>query len=127
VSTHTATRTAARGESPIEIVSRGPIGERSRRRLRRELERLSAEAPRRAVFVRGALSFEQNPSVERPAHASATIDLGRRTVRASVAAAGTADAIDLLVRRLRRALRDLRGRDEAARHHRAPGHHAGAF
>jgi ribosome-associated translation inhibitor RaiA len=96
-------------------VSRGPIGERSRRRLRNELARLAEEAPREAVFVRGALTFEQNPSVVRPALASATIDLGRRVVRARVAADGTATAIDLLVARLRRSMRDLRGRDEAAR------------
>lgn len=109
-------KTAAPAESPIEIVSRGPIGERSRRRLEKELARLAEESPRHAVFVRGALTFEQNPSVARPALASATIDLGRRVVRARVAADGTATAIDLLVARLRRSIRDLRGRDEALRH-----------
>jgi ribosome-associated translation inhibitor RaiA len=109
-------QTAPRAESPIEIVSRGPIGERSRRRLRKELARLADESPRRAVFVRGALTYEQNPSVTRPALASATIDLGRRVVRARVAADGTSTAIDLLVARLRRSIRDLRGREEAARH-----------
>src|SRR5262245_35295573 len=107
---------AGPGDSPIEIVSRGPVGERSRRRLRKELARLAEESPRRAIFVRGALTFEQNPSVARPALASATIDLGRRVVRARVAATGAATAIDLLVARLRRSMRDLRGRDEAARH-----------
>jgi len=107
---------APQSDSPIEIVSRGPIGERSRRRLRRELARLEKESPGHPIFVRGALTFEQNPSVTRPAVASATIDLGRRVVRARVAADGTSTAIDLLVARLRRSLRDLRGRDEAARH-----------
>ena len=109
------TQTALQGDSPIEIVSRGPIGERSRRRLRKELAQLADESPRHAIFVRGALTYEQNPSVARPALASATIDLGRRVVRARVAADGTATAIDLLVARLRRSMRDLRGRDEAAR------------
>jgi ribosome-associated translation inhibitor RaiA len=104
------------GDSPIEIVSRGPIGERSRRRLHKELARLAEESPTHAVFVRGALTYEQNPSVEHPALASATIDFGRRSVRARVEADGTATAIDLLVARLRRSLRELRGRDEAARH-----------
>jgi ribosome-associated translation inhibitor RaiA len=105
--------TASEGESPIEIVSSGPIGERSRRRLRRELARLADEAPRHAVSVRGALTFEQGQSVARPAHAGATIDLGRRVVRARVAAGGTATAIDLLVARLRRSLREVRGREDA--------------
>lgn len=108
-------QTAPQGESPIEIVSRGPIGERSRRRLRKELAQLADESPRHPIFVRGALTFEQNPSVARPALASATIDLGRRVVRAHVAADGTATAIDLLVARLRRSMRDLRGRDEGGR------------
>src|SRR6476660_7273466 len=105
-------QTAPRADSPIEIVSRGPIGERSRRRLRKELTQLAEESPRRAVSVRGALTYEQNPSVAQPALASATIDLGRRVVRARVAADGTATAIDLLVARLRRSMRELRGRDE---------------
>lgn len=108
-------QTAELGESPIEIVTRGPVGERARERLRAELARLADESPRHAVFVRGALTVEQNPSIARPAVASATIDLGRRVVRARVAADGTATAIDLLVARLRRSLRDLRGREEAAR------------
>ena len=108
-------QTAPQGESPIEIVSRGPIGERSRCRLRKELAQLADESPRHPIFVRGALTFEQNPSVARPALASATIDLGRRVVRAHVAADGTATAIDLLVARLRRSMRDLRGRDEGGR------------
>jgi ribosome-associated translation inhibitor RaiA len=115
---------AAQGESPIEIVSRGPIGERSRRRLRKELARLAQESPRRAIFVRGALTFEQNPSVARPAVASATLDFGRRVVRARVAADGTSTAIDLLVARLRRSLRDVRRRDESRRHIRTNRLHA---
>jgi ribosome-associated translation inhibitor RaiA len=106
---------AEQGESPIEIVTRGPVGERQRQRLRSELAKLAEESPRHAVFVRGAITYEQNVSIARPALATATIDLGRRVVRARVAAEGTATAIDLLVARLRRSLRDLRGRDEAAR------------
>ena len=125
MNTQTAPHRGPRRESPIEIVSCGPIGERSRRRLRRELARVADEAPRDAIFVRGALTYEQNPAVEQPALASATIDLGRRVVRASVAADGTATAIDLLVKRLRRSVRDLRGRDEAV-HHRMRGGHLNA-
>ena len=103
------------GESPIEIVTRGPVGERARERLRAELTQLADESPRHAVFVRGALTYDQNPAIARPAAASATIDLGRRVVRARVAADGTSIAIDRLVDRLRRRLRDLRSRDEAVR------------
>ena len=102
-------------ESPIEIVTRGPVDGSARRRLHAELARVAEEAPRRALFVRGSLTVQQNPSVERRALATATIDLGRHVVRGRVAARSTAEATDLLVDRLRRELRDLRGRREASR------------
>ena len=106
-------------ESPIEIVTRGPVGGRARERLRGELARLVELTPRPALLARGSLSYDENPSLARPAEAKATIDLGGRTVRAHATAAGTAEAIDLLVGRLRRALRELRERQEAER--RGPG------
>ncbi len=106
-------------ESPIEIVTRGPVGGRARERLRDELARLVELTPRPALLARGSLSYDENPSLARPAEAKATIDLGGRTVRAHATAAGTTEAIDLLVGRLRRALRELRERQEAER--REPG------
>ena len=49
-----SSQTVHSAESPIEIVSRGPVGERSRRRLRRELARLADEAPTRSgLHARG--------------------------------------------------------------------------
>jgi hypothetical protein len=109
----------AETEIPIEIVTRGPVGKRARDRLRGELAHVAELAPRRALFARGTLGYDENPSLRRPAEASARIDLGGRTVRAHATAAGTAEAIDLLVARLRRALRELRAREEADR--RGPG------
>jgi ribosome-associated translation inhibitor RaiA len=105
----------ARVESPIEIVTRGRVDSSARRRLHAELARVAQEAPRRPVFIRGSLTVQQNPSVERRALATATIDLGRHVVRARVATRSTGEAIDLLVARLRREFRDLRGRREASR------------
>jgi ribosome-associated translation inhibitor RaiA len=110
---------AAQMEIPIEIATRGPAGKRSRERLRDELGRLIELAPRPVLLARGSLSYDENPSLARPAEARATIDLGGRTVRAHATAAGIAEAIDLLVGRLRRALRELRDRQEAGR--RGPG------
>ena len=102
-------------ESPIEIVSRGPVGKRARERLRSELARLVELAPRPVLLARGSLSYEENPSLGRPAEAKATIDLSGRTIRAHATAAGTAEAIDLLVGRLRRELREVRERQETDR------------
>ena len=111
--------TLAQAESPIEIVTRGPVGEGARERLRGELARLVELTPRPALIARGSLSYDENPSLAKPAEAKATIELGGRTVRAHATAAGTAEAIDLLVGRLRRALRELRERQETER--REPG------
>jgi len=107
-------------ESPIEIVTRGPVDSPARARLEAELARLAEESPRRVLFVRGSLTLQENPSLERPVLASASLDLGRRVVRARVAAGGTAEAIDRLVGRLRREFRDLRGRQEASRRRALP-------
>ena len=87
MNTQIATHRGPPHDSPIEIVSRGPIGERSRRRLRRELARVADEAPRDAIFVRGALTYEQNPAVDRPALASATLARTTRRPRSIVALA----------------------------------------
>ena len=109
------TEPTGRTPIPIGIVTRGPVGERERARLRAELVRCAMLGQRRPVFVRGALTYEENPSLAQPAVANATLDLGGRTVRAHAAAAGMSEAIDQLVEHLRRALRELRGRDEADR------------
>lgn len=103
-------------ESPIEIVTRGPVDASARRRLHDELARIAAASPRPALFVRGSLTLQNNPSLERPVLATASIDLGRRVVRARVAARGTAEATDRLAGRLRRSLRAASGRRQAARH-----------
>jgi hypothetical protein len=111
--------------APIEIVTRGPVGRRARSRLRSELERLAQLAPRSPALVRGALTYDENPSLVRPAEAKATFELGGRAVRAHTTAAGTNEAIDLLVAHLRRAFGELRGREEARRRASpvaAPGH-----
>ena len=110
-----AVETAERAEPPIEIVGRGPVGRHGRERLHRELARLAGLAPRPVLIARGSLDIDENPSRARPVEARATLDLGERTIHAHANAAGTAEAIDLLVERLRRALRELRERQEGAR------------
>jgi ribosome-associated translation inhibitor RaiA len=109
----------AGGETPIEIVTHGPVGRRARERLHRELAELLELAPGTALFARGTLAHGRNPSLARPVDARATIHLGARAVHAHATAAGTAEAIDLLAGRMRRELRELRERREAER--RGPG------
>jgi hypothetical protein len=104
-----------RPEPPIEIVTRGPVGRRARQRLRHELLRLAETAPRPVLLARGTLAFDENPSLRRPAHASATIDLGGRFVHAGADAAGTGEAVDRLVARLGRSLHELGRRQNGRR------------
>jgi ribosome-associated translation inhibitor RaiA len=99
----------------IDIVTRGRVGRRAALRLRSELERLVRLSPRPVLRARGTLTYDENPSLARPVAAKATIDLGGHTVRAQATAPGTAEAIDRLVERLRRTLRELRSRQEASR------------
>ncbi len=111
--------------APIEIVTRGRVGKRARARLHTELARVVRAAPRSPLLVRGTLTYDGNPSLARPATATATLRLGGRTVRAHAEGAGTSEAIDLLVERLHRELRELRGREVTTRRVPAvaePGH-----
>jgi ribosome-associated translation inhibitor RaiA len=105
----------AASASPIDVVTRGRVSRRAAGRLRTELERLVRLSPRPVLHARGTLTHDENPRLARPVVAKATLDLGSRTVRAQASAGGTAEAIDRLVERLRRALRELRDRDELDR------------
>ena len=102
-------------EAPIEITLRGAVSRGARRRLRAELADLARVAPRPVLFARGELVHEDDPALERPAIAKATIGMNGRVVRAHVAAPDPTQAIRLVVDRLQRLLRELRERDEAGR------------
>jgi ribosome-associated translation inhibitor RaiA len=106
---------ASEERTPVEIVTRGPVGKRSRERLRRELARLAELSPRPVLGARGSLDYDENPSLARPVEARASLDLGSLVVRAHASAAGTSEAVDLLVTRLRRELRELRERRDDRR------------
>jgi ribosome-associated translation inhibitor RaiA len=100
---------------PLEIVSRGSVGRSAREQLASALERLAAQAPRPVISMRGTLSHEQGVARPRAARAEATLELRGRAVRAIAEAATLPEAIDLLVERLQRALRDLRQAAQAER------------
>lgn len=100
----------------LSVGVRGPVPRRARVELEQMLGRLARFTPRPPLHARGWLLQEEDPALERPVLAKARLDLGRRIVRAQVAAASAPEAIDLLESRLRRNLLDLAERDEAARH-----------
>lgn len=105
------------GQIPVpEITTRGRIPRRARAQLADTLGRLARLAPQPVLHIRGSLTHEEDPALERPAVAKATLDLGRRAVRAQAAAPTEHEAIDLLAARIRRKLRTLAGRAAARRH-----------
>jgi ribosome-associated translation inhibitor RaiA len=61
-------------------------------------------------FARITLTFEKDPSIERPASAEVTIDVDGRIIRAQAAARSPREAIDLVEMRLRRRLANHRRR-----------------
>jgi ribosome-associated translation inhibitor RaiA len=95
--------------TPIEIIIRGHFAP-TRRRFRDALARAVASSSRPVVFVRGTLERDRNPSVDEPVHAEAVVDLGESSVRAHATARTQAEAIQLLVHRLRRRLRQHQSR-----------------
>ena len=109
----------ARAIPPIALELSGEVDERTRAYLLRKVGAVARLAPQPILAARASLRLERNPSLERPAVATASLDVNGRHVRAQVAAAGAQEAIDLLEERLRRRLEELADRDRSARRSRA--------
>lgn len=110
------------GASFVYVVD-GPIEEADDRYVRDHFEQLLAGVTGPVLFGRLKLSvFDGGRHRERPVSASATIDQDGHVVRAQVGAATVTEAVDELVARLRRQMKD-----DADRQHRWPtGQHADA-
>jgi ribosome-associated translation inhibitor RaiA len=91
----------------IQVVTRGAVGEEYARYAEEKIRTATRAAPRPVLFVRVALTQHENPSVERPCSAKATLDVSGRLVRAHVAASTMRETVDLLENRLRRRLEIL--------------------
>jgi hypothetical protein len=89
---------------------------RARADLEEMLAGLEHVAQRPLLHARGSLERLPDPALERPIVAKAQLDLGVRRVRAQIAAASAAEAVDLLEARLRRSLHELAEREVSARH-----------
>jgi ribosome-associated translation inhibitor RaiA len=100
----------------IQVAARGAVGDEYIRYAEEKIRAVTPAAPRPVLFARVALSQHENPSVERPASAKATLDVSGRLVRAHVAAPTMREAVDLLEDRLRRRLDILAERRQQARH-----------
>jgi hypothetical protein len=102
-------------QATLSVARRGPVSAHAQERLEAVLIAAAALAPRAPLHLRGSLTHEQDPALERPVVAKATVDMGTRVVRAHVAAPTEAEALDLVEARLRQRLQELGSRDTARR------------
>ncbi len=100
----------------LRIMTQGPVPDSEREYAREKVLRVSRLARRPVLDAHAELRQEANPSLERPAIAKATLDVGGRRVRAHVVARDMHEAIDLLEARLRQRLRTLVERERALVH-----------
>jgi len=85
-------------------VTHGDVPEAAKQYAADKIAQLARYTRRPILYATLRLSLEPKPSIERPAVAEATLDLGGQVVRAHVAARDPMAAIDLLDDRLRRRL-----------------------
>lgn len=97
----------------LRLVTRGVVSQQERDYAREKLWRAVQDAPRTVVDAHAELRHEANPSLDRPAIAKATLDIGGRRLRAHVAAASLREAVDLLEARLTQQLHTFCERQRA--------------
>jgi ribosomal subunit interface protein len=108
-------------ETTIEVSHHGDIDQRLTESLIHKVERAAAHYREDVRRIEVRLTFEANQSRHRPASVEVTLDVDGSPVRAHVAAATMAEAVDLVIDRLTRRL----DRHGARRRRRAVRHHAG--
>jgi ribosome-associated translation inhibitor RaiA len=100
---------------PVTVVAGRELSEQTRRQAFDVVARLARRAPRRILHARVAVEQLPDPSVERPAVVTATVDVGGRPVQAHTSAETVARALARVEQQLRRRLRDLGGASRARR------------
>jgi ribosome-associated translation inhibitor RaiA len=108
--------TSRQPTSDLRLMTRGAVDESAREYARVKVLEASRSASQPVLDAHAELRQESNPSLERPAIAKATLDVGGRRVRAHVAAESMREAIDLLEASLRQQLRTLAGRERERVH-----------
>lgn len=98
-----------------DVVVRGPVSERDVDYARSKVEHVSGYANQPVLASRTVLTMSQDPAMERPARAEATLDLNGTQVRAHASASDMPGAVDLLDDRLRKNLMQFQDR-ERTRH-----------
>ena len=99
----------------VSVSRRGPVGEHAADDAEQRVRHACRIAPRPVLRARVALVHDENPSLERPCTAKASVELDGHLVRAHVAASAITEAIDLLEARLRRRIDAAFERHESER------------
>lgn len=97
------------------ISVRGPVEAVEQDRLAQALVHAAQAAPRPVLRITASLTRHEDPALQRPVVAKATVFMGGRTARAHAEAESERDAVDLIEARLLRNLRDIGKRDLARR------------
>jgi ribosome-associated translation inhibitor RaiA len=111
---------------PIELSTRGDVGETERSYALEKMERVIGEIERPVLAASLRLERASDPARERPALARITIDLDGDVVRAHVDAHDMTEAVDLLERRARDRLTHVASHQRALRR-RGPAEPAGEW
>jgi ribosome-associated translation inhibitor RaiA len=96
--------------SDVRVSTRGAVDDEAAKRVAEQVAGVVHLASAPVLDAHAELHQHPNPSVERPALAKATVDVGGSPVRAQAAASTMGEAIDLLQARLRHRLEVVRSR-----------------
>jgi len=105
---------------PLSVVADPEVAEAARADAAAAVRHVARFAPTPVTRARVALRHRHDPAAARPATVKASVELSGHVVRAHAEAATFPDAIDLVERRLRRNVDELRER-LASRRHGGPG------
>jgi ribosome-associated translation inhibitor RaiA len=101
---------------PLALVADEQVPEELRQRARQVIAHAARVSARPVLAARVVLRVHHDPALQRPALASASLDVNGRIIRAHVEARVMHEAIDLMADRLRRNLDDLEATRRAHRH-----------
>jgi hypothetical protein len=107
---------ANRDSLEVQVSSKGAVPHDVREYARAKLVRAAGHARRPVLRAHVHLRLDPNPALNRPAIATAQVDVSGRLVCGHVAARELHEAVDLLDGRIRRGLETLAGRDEGRYH-----------
>ena len=110
-----ASRRATLPLAGLDVVVRGPVPQSAVEYARGKLTHVSGYASRPVLAARAVLTLAQDPAMERPARAEASLDVNGTQIRAHALASDMEGAVDLLEDKLHKNLVQYQDR-ERTRH-----------